>query len=90
MIRTGSFLIINTQKRAIANRREWTNEFDRPIYFLFTRAGYSCGWCSLDREGEWLTLVPHPLSYASAMRWRYGKEVEVICRIATVLQRYEA
>lgn len=89
MIRAGSFLFINTQKRAIANRREWTTEFDRPIYFLFTHAGYSCGWCDLDKEAEWLTLVPHPLSYTSGMRWRYRKEVEVIGRIAAVLQRLE-
>jgi transcriptional regulator with XRE-family HTH domain len=90
MIRAGSFLFINTQKRAVANRREWTNEFDRPIYFLFTHAGYSCGWCDLDKEAEWLTLVPHPLSYASGMRWRYRNEVEVIGQLAAVLQRYEA
>lgn len=89
MIRAGSFLFINTQKRAIANRREWTNEFDRPIYFLFTHAGYSCGWCDLDKEAEWLTMVPHSLSYAPGMRWRYRKEVEVIGRIAAVLQRLE-
>ena len=89
MIRAGSFLFINTQKRAIANRREWTNEFDRPIYFLFTHSGYICGWCDLDKEAEWLTLVPHSLSYASGMRLRYRKEVEVVGRVAAVLQRLE-
>lgn len=89
MIRSGSFLFINTQRRTIAHRREWTNEFDRPIYFLFTRAGYVCGWCDLDKEAEWLTLVPHSLSYSSGMRWKYRKEVEVIGRIAGVLQRLE-
>jgi hypothetical protein len=89
MIRAGSFLFINTQKRAIAHRREWTNEFDRPIYFLFAHTGYFCGWCDLDKEAEWLTLVPHSLSYASGMRWKYRKEVEVIGRIAGVLQRLE-
>jgi transcriptional regulator with XRE-family HTH domain len=89
MIGAGSFLFINTQKRAIANRREWTNEFDRPIYFFLTHGVYSCGWCDLDKEAEWLTLVPHPLSHTSGMRWRYRKEVEVIGRIAAVLQRLE-
>jgi hypothetical protein len=43
MIRAGTFVLINTHKRAIAHRREWTNEFDRPIYFLYTRSGYLCG-----------------------------------------------
>jgi len=89
MIRPGSIVLINTQRRAIAHRREWTNEFDRPIYFLFTHAGYICGWCELDKNAEWLTLVPHLLSYSAAQRWRYRKEVEVIGRVAVVLQRLE-
>ncbi len=89
MIRPGSIVLINTQRRAIAHRREWTNEFDRPIYFLFTHAGYICGWCELDKNAEWLTLVPHSLSYAAAQRWRYRKEVEVIGRVGVVLLRLE-
>ena len=89
MIRPGSIVLINTQRRAIAHRREWTSEFDRPIYFLFTHAGYLCGWCELDKAAEWITLVPHSLSYAIAQRWRYRKEVEVIGRVAVVLQRLE-
>lgn len=89
MLRPGSIVLINTQRRAIAHRREWTNEFDRPIYFLFTHAGYICGWCELDKNGEWLTLVPHPLSFAAGQRWRYKKEVEVVGRVAAVLLRLE-
>ena len=89
MVRAGSILLINTQRRAIALRREWTNEFDRPIYFLFTHDGYVCGWCELDKYAEWLTLVPHSLSYASGKRWKYRKEVEVVGRIAAVLVRLE-
>jgi transcriptional regulator with XRE-family HTH domain len=89
MIRPGSIVLINTQKKAIAHRREWKNEFDRPVYFLFTRAGYICGWCELDRNAEWLTLAPHPLSYESAQRWKYRKEVDVIGRVAVVLLRLE-
>ena len=89
MIRPGSIVLINTQRRAIAQRREWANEFDRPIYFLVTRAGYSCGWCDLDKKAEWLTMVPHSLSYATAQRWRYRNEVEVIGRVAAVFLRLE-
>lgn len=89
MIRAGSILLINTLRRAIAHRREWTHEFDRPIYFLITRFGYVCGWSELDRDGEWLTLVPHPMSHAPAQRWRYRKEVEVIGRVAFVQLRLE-
>jgi transcriptional regulator with XRE-family HTH domain len=89
MIRPGSIVLINTQRRTIAHRREWTDEFDRPIYLLLTHAGYVCGWCELDRSGKWLTLVPHPMSYAPGQRWRYRKEVDVIGRVAVILLRLE-
>lgn len=89
MIRPGSVVLINTQRRAIAHRREWTNEFDRPVYFLITHTGYVCGWCELDKNSDWLTLVPHPLSYTAGQRWKYKKEVEVIGRVAAVLLRLE-
>jgi len=87
MIRAGSIVLIDTQKRAIASRREWTHEFDRPVYFLLTRAGYVSGFCELDKESEWLTLVPHPLSYEMSKRWRFRKEIEVIGTVAGVLAR---
>lgn len=87
MIRAGSIVLIDTLKRSIAGRKEWTHEFDRPIYFLLTRTGYVSGFCELDKEGEWLTLVPHALSYESNKRWRYRKEIEVIGTVAGVFMR---
>jgi transcriptional regulator with XRE-family HTH domain len=89
MIRPGTFVLINPQRRAIAHRREWTNEYDRPIYFLMTHRGCVCTWCDLDKNGEWLSSYPHPLSYVAPERWRYMKEVDVIGRVAVVLQRLE-
>lgn len=87
MVRAGSIVLIDTQKRAIASRREWTHEFDRPIYFLITRTGYVSGFCELDKESEWLTLVPHPLSYEMSKRWRFRKEIEVIGTVVGVVTR---
>jgi hypothetical protein len=80
MILPGSVLKIDTQKRAIAGRREWSTEYDRPIYLLQTRLGLASGWCELDKTGLWLSLIPHPLSPEPNQRWRYRKEVEVIGR----------
>jgi transcriptional regulator with XRE-family HTH domain len=37
MIPAGSIVQIDIQKRAISSRRNWTHEFQRPIYFLTTR-----------------------------------------------------
>jgi hypothetical protein len=87
MIRAGSIVLIDTQKRAIAGRKEWTHEFDRPIYFLITRSGYVSGFCELDKESDWLTVVPHPLSYETSKRWKFRKEIEVIGTVAAVLMR---
>lgn len=87
MILAGSIVLIDTQKRSIASRKEWNHEFDRPIYFLLTRTGFISGFCELDRHSEWLTLVPHLLSQESSKRWRYKKEVEVIGTVAAVFMR---
>ena len=87
MIRAGSLLLIDIRKRAIAGRKEWNHEFDRPIYFLLTRTGYTASFCELDKDSEWLTAVPHPLSYETNRRWRYRKEVEVIGTVAGVFMR---
>jgi hypothetical protein len=87
MIPPGSILLIDTQKRSIAGRREWNHEFDRPIYLLDTRAGFVCGFCELDKEGEWLTVIPHALSFEQNRRFRYRKEIEVVGTVAGVFVR---
>lgn len=88
MILAGSIVLIDTQKRAIASRKDWVGEFDRPIYFLFTRTGYFCGFCELDRKQEWLQLVPHMLSSEPKdHRWKYRKEVEVVGTVAAMFTR---
>ncbi len=87
MIQAGSIVLIDTQRRAIASRKEWNHEFDRPIYFLLTRAGYVSGFCELDKQAEWLTLVPHALSYETSKRWKYRKEIEVIGTVAGIFMR---
>jgi hypothetical protein len=84
MVPPGSIVFIDTQKRAISPRKDWTHEFQRPIYFLTTRDAYLCGWCDLDPNSNWLTLIPHPLSPASSRRWRYRKEIESLGRITFV------
>jgi len=87
MISAGSVVLIDIQKRAIASRKQWTNEFNRPIYFLITRSEYVVGFCELDKNAEWLTLVPHPLSYEASKRWRFKKEIEVVGTVAAVFAR---
>jgi hypothetical protein len=78
---------IDTRNLAITSRKNWTHEFQRPVYFLRTRVGYVSGWCELDRYSEWLTLIPHPLSPASSRRWKYREEIENLGRVICVVIR---
>ena len=87
MIPAGSIVLIDTRKKSIASRRDWNHEFDRPIYFLDTRGGYICGFCELDKESDWLTVIPHALSFESNRRFRYKKDVEVIGTVVAVVVR---
>ncbi len=87
MIPPGSIVQIDTQKRAISSRKDWTQEFQRPIYFLMVRDTYVCGWCELDKNSEWLTLIPHPLSATPSRRWKYRTEIENVGRVVGVAIR---
>jgi hypothetical protein len=89
LIRPGTILKIDTHKRAIATYREWSGEFDRPIYLLYTREGYICSWCELDETGSWLTTVPHVCSKTPHRHLRYGQEVEVIGRAVGLIMNLE-
>jgi transcriptional regulator with XRE-family HTH domain len=81
LIPPGSIVQIDTRKREILLKKNWSHEFQRPIYFLRTQHGYLCGWCELDDDAQWLTLIPHPLSPASSRRLKYPTEVENLGRV---------
>jgi transcriptional regulator with XRE-family HTH domain len=87
MIPAGSIVRIDTVNREISSTKAWTHVFQRPIYFLKSPEGYVCGWCELDSNSEWLTLIPHPRSAASTRRWRYRTEVESLGRVIAVVIR---
>jgi transcriptional regulator with XRE-family HTH domain len=87
MIPPGSIVQIDTSKREISQKKDWTHEFQRPIYFLRTRGEFICGWCELDKNSEWLTLIPHPLSSASSRRWKYRTDIENLGRVIGVAIR---
>jgi hypothetical protein len=87
MIPPGSIVEIDTRNLEISSGKNWTHEFQRPVHFLMTRVGYVAGWCELDRDSEWLTLIPHPLSPASSRRWKYRDEIENLGRVISVVIR---
>ncbi|HMF64998.1 MAG TPA: hypothetical protein VK608_12990, partial [Edaphobacter sp.] len=83
----GAVVEINTAVRTIEPGRVFHSIFERPIYFLRSHDGYHCGWCELDAEGEWLTLVPSAMTAVPHRRWRYRQEVEVVGLVNRVLTR---
>jgi transcriptional regulator with XRE-family HTH domain len=88
LVPAGSIVQIDTRRREISPHKDWARELQRPIYFLMTRDTYFCGWCELDPPGEWLTLVPHPLSPASSRSWKHPEEVEIMGRVVAVSTRF--
>jgi hypothetical protein len=78
---------INSAVRTIKPGKVFHSIFERPIYFLRSHDGYHCGWCELDAEEEWLTLVPSAMTMVAHRRWRYLQEVEVVGLVNRVLTR---
>lgn len=78
MIRPGALLKIDTSqnKLAVNGRR---SEYERPVYFIELRGGYTCGWCEL--QGNQLLIIPHPSSPASVRRFTYPREAEIVGRV---------
>jgi hypothetical protein len=71
----GSFLQIDERKNEVING-VWRSEYERPIYFVETREGYTCSWCAI-KNGQ-LILQPHPLSPVPVRILAYPKDAEVV------------
>ncbi|PWU11078.1 MAG: hypothetical protein C5B51_03405 [Terriglobia bacterium] len=78
ILRPGSLILIDQSRRKVA-RGGWLNEFDRPIYFLEHRAGFACGWCTLDASR--LVVQPHPSSEQRPQVFAYPDEIDVIGQV---------
>ena len=81
ILRPGSLVLIDESRRKIA-RSGWSNEFDRPIYFLEHRSGFVCSWCAV--EGDHLLVQPHPASEKQPSIFRFPDEVDVIGQVTGV------
>lgn len=83
----GTFVQIDESKDKVAEGN-WQSEYDRPLYFVETREGYRCCWCSLQNGS--ITLQPHPLSPEPVRTLRYPQEVEVIGQVVGLAMRLGA
>jgi hypothetical protein len=80
----GSFIQVDESKNKVSDGG-WRSEYERPIYFVETRAGYTCSWCSM--AGDTIILQAHPLSPVPARVLRYPQEAEVIGQVVGVAIR---
>jgi transcriptional regulator with XRE-family HTH domain len=86
ILRPGSLVAIDQSRRKIASGG-WTNELDRPIYFLEHRSGYLCGWCT--SMGENILIQPHPSSQQPPLIYEFHAEIDVIGQVIGVAMLLE-
>jgi transcriptional regulator with XRE-family HTH domain len=77
----GSFVQVDESRNKVVDGG-WRSEYERPIYFVETRSGHICCWCTLTKEE--IILQPHPMSPVAARALRYPQEAEVIGQVVGV------
>lgn len=80
----GSFVQVDEALSRVEEGK-WRSEFERPIYFVETREGHVCCWCSV-RRGE-IVLQSHPLSPVPPRILKHPQEAEVIGQVVGVAMR---
>jgi hypothetical protein len=77
----GTFLQVD-ESRSQVTQGIWRSEYERPIYFVETRDGYTCSWCSL--KGDHIVLQPHPLSPVAVRVMRHPQEAEIVGQVVGI------
>ncbi len=80
----GSFIQVDEEKDKVVEGF-WRSEYERPIYFVETRDGHTCCWCSLRRDD--LILQPHPLSPVQVRVLRHPQEAEIIGQVVGIAMK---
>ena len=80
----GSFIQVDEDLSRVQEKK-WHSELERPIYFVETREGHVCCWCSV-RRGE-IILQSHPLSSVPARILKHPQEAEVLGQVVGVAMR---
>jgi len=81
LIQPGALVTIDDSRRKIINSG-WSNEFERPIYFMELRTGYACCWCTLNEDQ--LVLQPHPASLCQPQVFKYPQDVDILGQVTGV------
>jgi len=84
ILQPGSLVQVDESRKRVVERR-WRSEYERPIYFVEMRDGFTCCWCSFRHNA--LVLQPHPLSSTPVRVLRHPQEAEVIGQVVAVAMR---
>lgn len=84
LVPPGSFVQVDESKNKVL-KGSWHSEHERPIYFVETRAGHTCCWCSMGRNE--IVLQPHPLSPVPVRILRHPHEAEVLGQVVGVAMK---
>ena len=79
----GTFIQVDESRNRV-RRGGWRSEYERPIYFVETRKGYECCWCTLGQEN--IILQSHPLSPVPA-KVVPNSEAEIVGQVVGVAMR---
>src|SRR5260370_30602384 len=80
-LRPGTFVQIDARSTKV-EKGVWENQFERPLYFVEMRDGYTCSWCEL--EGRELRLIPHPCSPCATRFLPFPDEAEIVGRVTGI------
>jgi transcriptional regulator with XRE-family HTH domain len=84
LLRPGTFIQVDEGRNKVLEGA-WRSEYERPIYFVETRDGFTCCWCSIHRDE--IILQPHPLSPVQVRVLRHPQEAEVLGQVVGVAMR---
>jgi len=84
ILRPGSLVLVDVSVRRLQESK-WSNEYDRPMYFVELHDGYRCGW--FHQEGACLAMHPHPLSRCMPESWKTPDDAEIVGRVVGMVTR---
>jgi transcriptional regulator with XRE-family HTH domain len=84
ILQPGSFVQVDESRRRVIEGH-WRSEYERPIYFVETREGFTCCWCSFRTNS--LVLQPHPLSPSPVRLLKHPQEAEIIGQVVGMAMR---
>jgi transcriptional regulator with XRE-family HTH domain len=82
LLRPGSTVLIDITLTRIEDA-EWSNEYDRPMYFVEIRNGYRCGWFQKDKSR--LIMQPHTLSRCAPEAWLTPDDAAVVGQVVGIV-----